>query len=115
MNRLFIRLYLDEDVNVLIAELLRSGNFEAITTHDVKRTEQTDEQQLQYATGRGLAPLTHNRRDFEELARNYAAADQMHHGIIVAVRRSPQRIAARLLGILNHVTADEFENQFRYI
>jgi hypothetical protein len=31
------------------------------------------------------------------------------------VRRSPQEIAARLLVILNDTTADEMENQLRYI
>ena len=31
------------------------------------------------------------------------------------VRRSPYEIVRRLLIILNHVTADEMENQLRYI
>jgi hypothetical protein len=39
----------------------------------------------------------------------------MHYGIIFAVRRPPQEIARRLLVILNQVTADEMENQVRYI
>ena len=51
--------------------------------------------------------MTHNRADFEALARKYFAEEKPHDGIIVAVRRSPQDIARRLLVILNHVTADE--------
>jgi hypothetical protein len=39
----------------------------------------------------------------------------MHYGVIFAVRRSPQEIAQRLLVILNQVTADEMQNQVRYI
>jgi len=35
--------------------------------------------------------------------------------MITAVRRSPYEIARRLLTILNHVTADEMENQVRDI
>jgi hypothetical protein len=31
MNRLFVDLYLDEDVDVLVAELLRSYGFDATT------------------------------------------------------------------------------------
>jgi hypothetical protein len=39
----------------------------------------------------------------------------MHYGVIIAVRRSPQEIAQRLLKILNQVTSDEMQNQVRYI
>jgi ribulose bisphosphate carboxylase small subunit len=39
----------------------------------------------------------------------------MHHGVIFAVRRSPQEITHRLLAILNQVTSDEMQNQVRYI
>ena len=34
MNRLFIELYLDEDVDVLVADLLRARGFVATTTRD---------------------------------------------------------------------------------
>jgi hypothetical protein len=59
--------------------------------------------------------LTHNRTDFEELVQSYFDSRQMHYGVIFAVRRPPQEIAQRLLAILNHVTADEMQNQVRYI
>jgi hypothetical protein len=51
----------------------------------------------------------------EELVQAYFASVQMHYGVIFAVRRSPQEIAQRLLVILNQVTADEMQNQVRYI
>ena len=34
MNRFFIELYLDEDVDVLVADLLRARGFVATTTRD---------------------------------------------------------------------------------
>jgi hypothetical protein len=34
MNRLFIELYLDEDVDVFIADLVRARGFKAITTQE---------------------------------------------------------------------------------
>lgn len=34
MSDVFIRLYLDEDVNVLIADLLKARGFDALTTRD---------------------------------------------------------------------------------
>jgi len=62
---------LDEDVDVLIAELIRSQNFQAISTDEVGRKGKSDPQQLDYAVNRQSAIVTHNRVDFEELAQQY--------------------------------------------
>ena len=115
MSRLFIELYLDEDVSVLVAELLRARGFRAVTTREAGLLGQSDEAQLEYAAGGRRAFLTHNRADFETLAREYFAAGRTHHGVIIAVRRPPHDIVTRLLAVLNHTTADEMENQLRYI
>lgn len=115
MGDLFIELYLDEDVDVLIAELIRARGFEAITTRDAAQLKKNDEDQLAYAVSQKKALVTHNRADFERLAEEYFSSGRMHHGIILAVRHSPQEIARRLLIILNQVTADEMQNQIRYI
>lgn len=115
MNKIFISLYLDEDVNVLITDLLRSRGFEATNTVEADRRGKTDAEQLAYAVSRGMTFLTHNRVDFEILAQAYFAAELEHYGIIFAVRRPPQEILRRLLIILNEVTADDMKNQVRYI
>jgi hypothetical protein len=115
MSRLFIELHLDEDVSVLVARLVCSRGFVATTAHDQGLLGRSDAEQLAYAAGRQMTLLTHNRADFEALARDYLAAGQTHHGIIIAVRRTPHEITRRLLAILNQVTADEMENQFSCI
>ncbi|MBT9316797.1 DUF5615 family PIN-like protein [Leptothoe spongobia] len=115
MSRLFISLYLDEDVNVLVADLLRAKGFDAITARDARQLHATDAEQLVYAVGQCRTLVTHNRTDFEELVQSYFDSEQMHYGVIFAVRRSPQEIAQRLLAILNQVTFDEMHNQVRYI
>ena len=114
MTRLFIELYLDEDVSVLVADLLRARGFVA-TTHQAGRLGCSDAEQLEYAVSQQKCLLMHNRADFEALARAYFAAGRTHHGIIIAVRRSPHALVSRLLLILNHVTTDEMQNQLRYI
>jgi predicted nuclease of predicted toxin-antitoxin system len=115
VSRLFIELYLDQDVSVLIADLVRARGFDAITARDAGQLHKSDAEQLAYAVSRKRTLLTHNRDDFEALAQDYFAAGQTHDGIIIAVRRSPYEVARRLLVVLNHVTADEMENQLRYI
>jgi hypothetical protein len=115
VNRLFVEFYLDEDVDVLVAELLRSRGFLARTTLEAGRLGSTDEQQLAFAAGEEMAVLTHNRAEFEELAEHYFVAGRTHWGIVISVRRSPYEIASRLFGILNSITADEMRNQLIYI
>lgn len=111
----FIELYLDEDVSVLVAELVRARGFVALTTRDAGRLHTSDVDQLAYAVNHHKTLLTHNRADFETLSQTYAATGQTHAGIIIAVRHPPYEIVRRLLLILNQVTADEMRDQVRYI
>jgi len=115
VNRLFIELYLDEDVDILLAQLLKVRGFSALTTLDADQLGVDDESQLAFAAHSARSLLTHNRVDFEQLARRYHSIGQSHQGIIIAVRRTPQEILRRLLTILDQVTADEMENQIIYI
>ncbi|MCW6050324.1 DUF5615 family PIN-like protein [Microcoleus sp. A2-C5] len=115
MSNLFICLYLDEDVNVLVADLLKARGFDALTVRDAGQLQASDEEQLAYAVNQRRTLVTHNRSDFEKLIQAYFDTSRTHYGVILAFRRPPQEIAQRLLVILNQVTADEMENQVRYI
>jgi predicted nuclease of predicted toxin-antitoxin system len=106
---------LDEDVNVLVADLLNARGFDALNVRDAGQLQASDAEQLAYAVSHKRALVTHNRDDFEELIQIYFDRSQKYYGVILAVRRSPQEIAQRLLAILNQITADEMENQVRYI
>jgi hypothetical protein len=115
VSRLFISLYLDEDVSTLIADLLHRRGFVAVTARDAGQLGKTDVEQLAYAAERQMAILTHNRSDYEELARQYAEAGRSHSGIFVAVRRQPHAIARRVAALLDRITADEMDNQLLYL
>jgi hypothetical protein len=115
VTRLFVELYMDEDVDVLIADLMRARGYLATTTQQAGRLRADDAEQLAHAINLGAAMFTHNRADYEALAREYFASGQTHYGIIVAVQRPPYELAQRLLAILDQTMADEMENQLRYI
>jgi hypothetical protein len=106
---------MDEDVDVLVADLVRARGFQVTTTQEAGQVSNGDAEQLAYAVSQQKTLLTHNRVHFETLAQQYSAAGHMHYGIIIAMRRPSYEIARRLLTLLNHVTADEMENQVRYI
>jgi Domain of unknown function (DUF5615) len=115
MNQLFIELYLDEDVNVLIANILQGQGFTALTTRDAGMLKKKDAEQLAFAASQQKTLLTHNRADFEKLFEEYSIAGQNHAGIIVVFRRPPYELVQKLLPILNQITADEMVNQIIYI
>jgi Domain of unknown function (DUF5615) len=115
VSRLFIELYLDEDVDVLVGELLRARGFVVLTTREAGQLGSDDASQLAYALSQQKTFVTHNRADFEALAQSYFTAGQTHYGIIIAVRHDPYELVRRLLVILNQVTADEIQDQLRYI
>jgi predicted nuclease of predicted toxin-antitoxin system len=115
VSRLFISIFLDEDVSVVVAKLLRSRGYSALTTQDAGQIGRSDADQLAFATKKQMAILTHNRNDFVVLASEYHAAGRNHCGIIIAVRRTPYEIARRLLALMDRVTAEEMDNQLLYI
>lgn len=115
MNELFLSLYLDEDVDVLIAHLIQARGFNVTTTRNERQLHSDDDVQLEYAVSRQMTLVTHNRVHFEHLAEMYFQAGRMHFGIIIATRRSPYEVARRLLAILNQIAAEEMINQIRYI
>ena len=61
MNRLFIDLYLDEDVDVLVATLLRVRGFVAVTTHEAGTLGASDSIQLAHAVNTQQTLLTDRR------------------------------------------------------
>jgi predicted nuclease of predicted toxin-antitoxin system len=115
VSRFFIQLYLDEDVSVLIAQLLRARGHSALTAQEAGQLGRSDAEQLDFAQQRQLALLTHNRDDFAQLGNEYLNAGKTHCGIIIAVRRSPYDLTGRLLTLMDRVSAEEMDNQVLYI
>ncbi|MGD1860222.1 MAG: DUF5615 family PIN-like protein [Leptolyngbyaceae cyanobacterium] len=115
MSDVFIHIYLDEDVDILVVSLLCSRGFNATTAQQARQLGKSDVEQLDYATSQGAAILTHNRIDFENLAQGYFDTGKSHSGIIIAIRKPYTEIVRRLLIILDSTTADEMENQILYI
>jgi predicted nuclease of predicted toxin-antitoxin system len=115
MNELFIRLYLDEDVNVRLAEMLKNRGYYAITTSDMGFKGKTDREQIEYAIQNQLTILTHNRVDFEEINLDLYNKGEEHFGIIISPMRPIQELFSRLIVILNELSAEEMKNQVVYI
>ena len=113
--KLFAQVYLDEDVSVLVAVLLRARGFDVVTARDDDRLGFPDSAQLMRATELDRCIVTHNRLDFEDLHRSCLEQGQRHCGIIAATRRSPQEISRRVALLLDTIIAEDFCDQLLYI
>jgi len=114
-SHLFIRLYLDEDVHKRVASALRLRRFDVVSAHEVGRWGLSDEAQLTYAATEGRALFTYNTPDYLRLHLDWLQRGQEHYGIIVSDQLPIGETVRRLLNLLNHVTADEMQNQIRWL
>jgi hypothetical protein len=115
-SSLFIRLYLDEDVSVFIAQPLRPHGFEVLTTREAQNLGCSDAAQLQFATAHQHTILTHNRCDFEQLHEAALRDQRLHAGILIASRRASDfELARRIMTVIDTFTAEEVTNQLLYL
>ncbi len=113
--KLIASVYLDQDVSVLIAEILRSRGLDALTTRDAHNLGADDEQQIAFAVREERLIVTHNRDDFQRLAVEYHEQERTHYGVVIARRRPVHEVARRLLALLDRLTSDELMNQLLYV
>jgi len=83
-----LRLYLDEDVDVLLADLMAARGFDCLTTVNAGHLGWSDEAHLDYALQESRILISHNRQDFEQLAVRWWRQQKQHAGIIIAIRRA---------------------------
>jgi len=112
----YVRLYFDEDVSVDIVRNLRQRGFDVLSTHEARRLQRDDDAQLAFSVAERRALVTHNRRDFELRHERILQEGKTHYGIIITRRRpSNAAVVAKLLALLNSVSAEEMANQLRYV
>jgi hypothetical protein len=90
-----LRVYLDEDVDVLLAPLLTAHGIDCRTAVAAGNLGRRDEEQLAFSFGESRILITHNRADFEGLAVAWWGQQRAHAGIILAMRRADTYDLAR--------------------
>ncbi len=94
--------YLDECVDVHIAEPLRRRGFRVVTAAEAGMSGAKDPEQLEHAATRELAIISHNGLHFRRLHAQLRAAGRSHGGIVILPQR-PHRgqLALRAAMILD--------------
>ena len=117
-DRLFISLYLDEDVSDLLAELLQERGYEVESAWSLGMTGLSDEEQLAFAARRGCTLLTYNRNDFLSLASRWHEEGREHAGLLISQqfsRREIGELLRQVCNFLDQVSASEMWNTVRFL
>lgn len=117
-ERFFLRLYLDEDLHPDLAPILRQHGVDCVSAVEAGMLEKSDAEQLAHASTEGRCLISFNAADFAVLAVEWARQERRHVGIIVTPQVGRQKLGelrARILQLVNSVTADEMLNVFRYL
>ena len=107
-----IRLYLDEDVRPLLAEILRDRGYDAISAAHARRKGLTDEEQLLFAIKEHRVLVTHNIRDFAQL---HAPFSDRHWGIILSNQEPIPVVLRRLLYFLSRETSSSAQGRLFWL
>jgi hypothetical protein len=81
------RLYLDEDVAVEVARMLRALGHDAVSAHELDPIRLEDEEHLARAASQGRAILTYNYRHFLRIGTEWFQAGRSHAGIVISYRQ----------------------------
>lgn len=92
-----IKLYLDEDVDPLLAPVLRERGIDCLSTREAQNLGHSDVQQLTFATNQGRVILTFNVKDFLRLAKELTNSSRHHSGIIVSNHLPFRELLRRVL------------------
>lgn len=108
-------LYLDEDVNPLLASILNQRGFSAKTTKECRMLGSTDEEQLKFATNGQYVFLTHNIADFCRLNKIYAEQKKEHFGIVLAPQWELPKFLRASLAFLQEASQKNLKNQLIWL
>lgn len=110
-----IKLYLDEDVDPLLAQVLRDRGVDCLSTQEADRLGLSDADQLAFAINEGRAILTFNVKDFVRLAREYHDSGRHHQGIIVSNHLVFRELLRRVLSMLVAHAPSGLANQLLWL
>jgi hypothetical protein len=110
-----VRLFLDEDVHLVLASALRKRGFDARHTGEEGRFGNSDKEQLEFAAGEERCLMTFNVGHFVQLHNSWLQSGLEHAGIIVSRQLPVGESLRRLLALLQRETAASMKGQLRFL
>lgn len=108
-------LYIDEDVPLSLAQALLNRGVNISTTQNTGNTGNSELQQLIYAKEENRVLLTHNKKDFILLHKEFLANKRQHCGIIVTDQLPVGTLLRRMMKLWFILDAHDMENRLEFL
>jgi hypothetical protein len=110
-----IRLYLDEDVHLLLATVLRQRAYDAISAHECGNRGRPDAEQFAFARQEGRSVLTFNARDYVPLAIEAISRTRAFPGLIVSDQLPFRELLRRTCRLLDSRMPEQIANTITWL
>ena len=109
------KLYLDENLDRILARILSSREFDVLTARDARMLGRNDPEQLRFATRCERCLVTQNAADFVPLHAAFIRDGHEHSGILlVAHNPNSSIIASKVIKRLANETGDSVTSQLLF-
>lgn len=110
-----IKLYLDEDVDPLLARVLRERGRDVLTVQEADKRTLNDHKQLEFAISHGRTFFTHNIKHFVRISQEYSKSGKNHCGVIVSDHLPFKELLKRTLRMLERHSKENITNRFFWL
>lgn len=107
--------FTDEDIYAAIAPALRKAGLDAVSTPEAGRLGESDEAQLDFASGQGRVLVTFNVAHFAALHGAWLAQGRRHAGIVASSQRPVGDMVRRLLHLVGKLDADALQDRLEFL
>jgi hypothetical protein len=110
-----ISLYLDEDIQLALAEALRARGVDVLTTQEAGNIGLTDSGQLMFAAGGRRSLFSYNKRHFARIHHGWMSTERFHGGIILSDQLPVGTVLRRLMRLYFSLTSHDMKNRLEYL
>lgn len=113
MSKLF--LYLDENIQLALAEALRARGVDVLTTQEAGNIGLSDSEQINFSSKVNRVLFSYNKRDFAKLHYKGLSEKRTHSGIILSDQLSVGIILRRLMKLYFALSLEDMKNKLEYL
>jgi len=110
-----IALYLDEHIQISLAEALRSRGIDILTTQEAHNTGFQDSRQLAFATDTNRVLFSYNTRHFAHIHHQWMRIRRSHAGMVVSDQMPIGIVLRRLMKLYFSLGSEEMANRLEYL
>ena len=110
-----ISLYLDEHIQLALAEALRARGVDVLTTQEAENVGLGDLGQLTFAIESKRSLFSYNKRHFAKIHYEWMALKTPHRGIILSDQLAIGTVLRRVMKLYFSLNSEDMKNRLEYL